>query len=155
MTNGSEVMINIIWGCCYNFWFEPNDVTSQLWYLGLIEARSEETLNIEVVGNSISFLKREKTQNFDIKQWNHEALKLIKFLRYGFELESIFLKFLLIFKIRFLMQYDSMMPCNISVLYVPHQKKKLAKYRWRTCSQWQNALIPVVNYNETTLCNHG
>jgi hypothetical protein len=27
-----------------------------------------------------------------------------------------------------LMQYDSMMPCNMSVLYVSHQKKKLAQY---------------------------
>jgi hypothetical protein len=100
-----------------------------------MEARLEETLNIEVVGNSISFLKRGETQNFDIRQINHEALKLIRFSRYGFELESIF-KFLLIFKIRFFMHYDSTVPCNMSVLYVSHQKKKLAKYRWCTCSRW-------------------
>jgi hypothetical protein len=32
--------------------------------------------------------------------------------------------FLLIFMIRFFKQYDSIMPCNMSVLYVPHQKRK-------------------------------
>jgi hypothetical protein len=52
-------------GCCWKFRFEPNDVTFRLWDLDLIEARSEEMLNIEVVGNSISFLKRGDTQNFD------------------------------------------------------------------------------------------
>jgi hypothetical protein len=90
--------------------------------LGLIKARLDETLNIEVVGNPISFLKRGETQNFDIREGNHEALKLIGFSRYGFELESIF-KFLLIFKILFLMKYECMMSCNMSALYVPHQKK--------------------------------
>jgi hypothetical protein len=32
----------------------------------------------------------------------------------------------------------------------PHQKGKLAKYRWCTCSRWQNTLIPVVNSNGMT-----
>jgi hypothetical protein len=58
---------------------------------------------------------------------------LVGFSRYGFELELIF-KFLFFFKIRFLMQYDSMMPCNMSVLYVPN-KKKLTKYRRCACSR--------------------
>jgi hypothetical protein len=68
--------------------------------------------------------------------------------------ESIF-KFLLVFKIRFLMQYDCMMPCNMSALYVPHKNKKFTKYRWCTYSQWQNALIPIVSSNETILRNRG
>jgi hypothetical protein len=46
------------------------------------------------------------------------------------------------------MQYGCMMPCNKSDLYVPHQKKKLAKYRWHTYSRWQSALIPVVRSND-------
>jgi hypothetical protein len=50
-------------GCCWEFCFELNDITSQLWDLDLIEARSEEILNIEVMWNSISFLKRGETQN--------------------------------------------------------------------------------------------
>jgi hypothetical protein len=50
-------------------------------------------------------------------------MKSIGLSRYDFELESIF-KFPLVFKVRFLMQYECMMSCNISVLYIPHQKKK-------------------------------
>jgi hypothetical protein len=50
-----------------------------------------------------------RTQNFDIDRKNHEALKMIGFSIYDFELESIF-KFLLAFKVRFLMQYEYMMP---------------------------------------------
>jgi hypothetical protein len=34
-----------------------------------------------------------------------------------------FFKFLFIFKVHFLMQYECMMSCNMSALYVPHQKK--------------------------------
>jgi hypothetical protein len=56
------------------------------------------------------------------------------FLRSDFESELIF-KFILVFKIRFLMQYECMMPCNMSDLYVPHQKKG-AKYIWHTFSRW-------------------
>jgi hypothetical protein len=53
------------------------------------------------------------------------------------------------------MQYDSVMSYKMLVLYVPHQKKKLTKYKWCTYSQWQNTLIPVVNSNETILRNRG
>jgi hypothetical protein len=73
---------------------DPNKVIYRLWELDLIEARSGKTLNIEVVGNSISILKRVKTQNFDTKRKNQEVLKLIGFLIYDFQFESIF-KFLL------------------------------------------------------------
>jgi hypothetical protein len=69
-----------------------------------------------------------ETQNFDIGRTKREGLKLKVFLNYDFELESIF-KFLLVFMICFLMQYDCMMPCNMSALYVPHQKKKGCQYR--------------------------
>jgi hypothetical protein len=72
-------------------------------------------MNIEVVGNSISFIKRGETHNFDNRQRNHEALKLIEFSRYDFELESIF-KFLLIFMVCSLMQYECMMSCNMLVI---------------------------------------
>jgi hypothetical protein len=91
----------------------------------------------------------KETQNFDTGRRNHELLKLEGISRYDFELEMIFFSFFLVFKVHFLMKYDSMMSCNMSVLYIPHQKKRLAKYRWRTYSRWQNALIPVVSSNET------
>jgi hypothetical protein len=71
----------------------------------------------------MSFLKRVETQNFNTGRRNHEGLELIRFSRYDFELGSIF-KFLLVFKVHFLMQYECMMPRNMSALYVPHQKKK-------------------------------
>jgi hypothetical protein len=80
--------------------------------LALNKAKSKKTLNIKVVGNFINSLKRVKTQNFDIGRRNHEAVKLVGFSIYDFELESIFLKFLLVFKLRFLMQYECMMPCT-------------------------------------------
>jgi hypothetical protein len=50
---------------------------------------------------------------------------LVGFSRYDYNLELIF-KFLLVFKICFLMQYECMMSYNMLVLYVPHQKKKLS-----------------------------
>jgi hypothetical protein len=74
------------------------------------------------------------------------------FSRYNFESESIF-KFLLVFKVSFLMQYECMMSYNISALYVPHQKKKGAKYRWRMCSRWKITLIPMVSSNDMTYSN--
>jgi hypothetical protein len=76
-------------------------------------------MNIEVVGNFLSFLKRVETQNCGTGRMDHEGLKLEGFSRYDFKLESIF-KFLLIFKISFLMQYECMMPCNMSAIYVSH-----------------------------------
>jgi hypothetical protein len=71
--------------------------------------------------------KESGTQNFNTGQRDHEGLKLEGFLRYDFKLESIF-KFSLFFKISFLMQHECTMLCNISALYVPHQKKICAKY---------------------------
>jgi hypothetical protein len=58
-----------------------------------MEARLGKTLNIEVVGDFTSFLKRVKTQNFDIGRWNHEVLGLEGFSGYDFKSESIFLSF--------------------------------------------------------------
>jgi hypothetical protein len=55
---------------------------------------------------------------------DHEGLKLERLSRYDFKLELIF-KFLLVFKVSFLMQYECMMPCNMPVLYIPHKKKKM------------------------------
>jgi hypothetical protein len=37
-----------------------------------------------------------------------------------------FFKFLFVFKICFLMQYECMMSCNMLALYVPHQKKRFS-----------------------------
>jgi hypothetical protein len=81
-------------------------------------------MNIKVVGGFIHSLKRVETQNFDIGRTKQEGLKLKGFLSYDFELESNF-KFLLVFMVCFLMQYECMMSCNMSALYVPHQKKSL------------------------------
>jgi hypothetical protein len=69
-------------------------------------------MNIKVIGGFIHSLKRVKTQNFDIRRMKREGLKMKGFLSYDLELESIF-KFLLVFMVCFLMQYDSMMPCNM------------------------------------------
>jgi hypothetical protein len=69
-------------------------------------------MNIKVIGGFIHSLKRVETQNFDIRQMKWEGLKMKGFLSYDLELESIF-KFLLVFIVCFLMQYDSMMPCNM------------------------------------------
>jgi hypothetical protein len=93
--------------------------------LVLEEERPKETLNIKVVEDFINSLKRVETQNFNIGRRNYEAVKLVGFSRYDYNLESIF-KFLLVFKICFLMQYECMMSYNMLVLYVPHQKKKLS-----------------------------
>jgi hypothetical protein len=73
-----------------------------------------------------------ETQNFDIGQRKQEGLKLEGFSRYDFELESIF-KFPLVFKVCFLMQYESDVMQHVGPIR-PHQKKNGAKYRWRTYS---------------------
>jgi hypothetical protein len=51
------------------------------------------------------------------------------------------------------MQYECMMSCNMSDLYIPHQKKKVTKYRWCMYSRWQIALILVVSSNDITYIN--
>jgi hypothetical protein len=136
LTNNSEVTIVQSCWYCWKFLFEPKEVTYWLQNLILEEPRPKKTLNIKVIGDFINSLRRGETRNFDTGWKNHEGSKLIRFLRYNFELEIFFLIFLLVCKVLFLMQYDSMMQCNMSVLYVPHQKKRLTKYRWRTYSQW-------------------
>jgi hypothetical protein len=60
-----------------------------------------ETLNIKVVEDFINSLKRVKTKDLDIGRRYYEAVKLVGFSRYDYELES-FCKFLLVFKICFL-----------------------------------------------------
>jgi hypothetical protein len=59
--NDSEVMTLKSWRLLLEILIDPEEVTYQLWNLSLIESRFEETLNREVVGNSISFLKRLET----------------------------------------------------------------------------------------------
>jgi hypothetical protein len=58
--------------------------------LSIIKARSREALNIEVIENSISFVWRVETQNFNAGWKEHVGLKREWFSRYDFELESIF-----------------------------------------------------------------
>jgi hypothetical protein len=70
------------------------------------------------------------------------------FLRSDFESELIF-KFILVFKIRFLMQYECMMPCNMSDLYVPHQKRVPNIYGIRLVGG-ELPLIPVVSSSSMT-----
>jgi hypothetical protein len=43
---------------------DPKEVTYRLQNLSLIEERSAETQNSEVIRNTISFLKRVETKNF-------------------------------------------------------------------------------------------
>jgi hypothetical protein len=153
-TNDLEVMIIKSCWYCWKFLFELKEVAYRLWNLSLKKARFAVTPNSKIIGNSRSFLKRwrlrisisnERSMNgwswYDFwdmtSNWNH------------------FFNFLLVFKVRFLMQYECMMAYNISALYVPHQKKRLTKYRWCTYSRWQNAFILVVSSIETILHNRG
>jgi hypothetical protein len=52
------------WRWLLEILIDSEEVTYRLQNLGLIEARSVDTQNSEVIGNSISFLKRVETQNF-------------------------------------------------------------------------------------------
>jgi hypothetical protein len=142
LTNDSEVTIVQSYRYCWKYWFELKEATYRLRTLGLNEAGSKGMPNIKVIGNYINSLKRVKTQNFDIERTKWKGLKLKGFLSYDIELESIFFKFPLAFMVCLLMQYKCMMSCNMSVLYVPHQKKSFAKYIWRTYNRWQIAFIP-------------
>jgi hypothetical protein len=65
--------------------------------LGQNETRSKETLNIKVVEDFINSLKRVETQDLEIGRRYYEAVKLVGFSRYDYELESI-RKFLLILR---------------------------------------------------------
>jgi hypothetical protein len=109
-------------GFCWKFLLNRRKETYRLWALILEEWRPKETMNIKAIGGFIHSLKRVEIQNFDIGRTKREGLKLKGFLSYYFKLESIF-KFLLVFMVCFLMQYDSMMPCNMLILSVSHQKK--------------------------------
>jgi hypothetical protein len=59
------MVIEVI-GNYWKFWFELKEITYPLQNLSAIEARIKETLNIEVVGKFVRFLKRVETQSFDI-----------------------------------------------------------------------------------------
>jgi hypothetical protein len=83
---------------------------------------------------------------------DHEGLKLERFSRYDFELESIF-KFILVFKNRFLMQYECMIPCNMSAVLV--KRKRLQNIYGICIVGGKVTLIPIVSSNEIILRNHG
>jgi hypothetical protein len=53
------------------------------------------------------------------------------------------------------MQYECMLSCNMSALYIPHQKKRLSNIGGIRIVGGKVALIPVVSYNETILHNRG
>jgi hypothetical protein len=148
-------MISESQGVLLEFLFKPKKVTYRLRNLSLKKASYAVTPNSKIIENSMSILTRVETQIFEIRRRKHEWLKLIRFLRYCIKMGINFFKFLLVFKVRFLMQYECMMSYNMSSIYVPHQKKRLAKYRWRTHSRWHIARILVVSSNETILRNHG
>jgi hypothetical protein len=135
-TNDLEVMIIESCWYCWKFLFEPTEVTYRLWNLGLEEVRPKETLNIKVVGGFHKLSKESRNSEFwyqTKKLWRGKVGRIFKiWLRFGIDF-----KFLLVFKICFLMQYEYMMSCNMSALYVPHQREKVAKYIWCTCSRWR------------------
>jgi hypothetical protein len=62
--NDSEVMTLKSRRWLLKILIDPEEVTYQLQNLSLIEERSAETQNSEVIRNTISFLKRVETQNF-------------------------------------------------------------------------------------------
>jgi hypothetical protein len=93
-------------------------------------------------------------QDIDIERRNYEAVELVGFSRYDYELESIF-KFLLNFKVCFLIQYECMMACNMSVLYVLTKRKSLPNIDGIRVVCSKVALIPVVSFNETILRKRG
>jgi hypothetical protein len=148
--------VTIIQSCryCWKFQFEPKEVTYRPRTLGINEARSIGMLNIKIIGNYINSLKRVKTHNFDVGRTKREGLKLKGFLSYDFELESIF-KFPLVFMVCFLMQYECVMSCNMSVLYVLTKRKSLPNIDGVCVVGGKVTLIPVVSSNETILRKHG
>jgi hypothetical protein len=66
-----------------------------------------------------------------------------------------FFMFLLVLKICFLIQYEYMMPCNMTALYVPRQKKSSSNIDGVRIVGGKVTLIPVVSSNETILRNRG
>jgi hypothetical protein len=152
LTNGSDVTIIKSCQCGWKFLFEPNEETDRLRNLILEEPKPKETMNIKVIGDFINSLKRVETWNFDIGRMKLEGLKLKGFLSYDFELEPIF-KFLLVFMMCFLMQYEGMMALQHVGPICSSPKEKLAKYIRCTYSWWRITLIPVVSSNETSLRN--
>jgi hypothetical protein len=62
--NDSEVMTLESRRWLLEILIDPKEVTYRLQNLSLIEERSAETQNSEVIRNTISFLKRVETQNF-------------------------------------------------------------------------------------------
>jgi hypothetical protein len=89
LTNDSEAMIVQNCRYCWEFLFKPKEVTYRLRNLGLEEVRPKKTLNIKVVADFINSLKKVEAQNFNIGRRNYEAVKLVGFSRYDFDLESI------------------------------------------------------------------
>jgi hypothetical protein len=88
----------------YGFWSwlgRQNSVLDRLRYLGKFgiwahfQWKTDRTWNIKIIEHFIAFLTRGRAQGFDIGWKNYGALKLDRFSRYDFELESIF-KFLLV-----------------------------------------------------------
>jgi hypothetical protein len=64
-----------------------------------------------------------------------------------------FLSFFWLSKVHFLIQYECMMSCNISDLYIPHQKKISPNIDGVHIVGGKDVLIPVVNSSGMTYAN--
>jgi hypothetical protein len=78
-----------------------------------------------------------------------------RIIEIGLQIRISFFKFLLVFKVHFLMQYECMMSCNMSDLYVPRQKKISPNIDSIRIVGGKVALIPMVSSNEIILRNRG
>jgi hypothetical protein len=112
------------------------------------------------MAHSKTFLTRGRTWDFDFKWRSCDNLKLLDFLNMIFNLKQFqvtfgfnfhwlegFSKFIL-FGHMHMQDHD-----KTPVLYIPHQNKSFAKYRWRTYSRWQITLIFIVSSSGMTYTN--
>jgi hypothetical protein len=143
--NGSVVMVSEIcrWLLEILIWTERRNFStsgferkqSKIWGNSEYQSRREFHKLSKESGNSEFWYRTNKA-------WMVEVDRIFEiWLQVGID----FLKFILVFKVHFLMQYECMMSCIMLILYIPRQKKKVIKYRWRTYSRWQITLIPVVS----------
>jgi hypothetical protein len=122
--------------------------------------KTDRTRNTKIIKHFITFLTRCRTQGFDFKQKSYDQLKLIELTRYDFQFESnsSFFRFQLLL-IEWFSKFILFMHMHMqdhdkcrSYTFLT-QKKRFAKYRWRTYNQWQIVLIPVVSSSGMTYTN--
>jgi hypothetical protein len=83
-------------GCSLNSVLDRSRYLGKFGIWAHFQWKTDRTWNIKIIDHFIAFLTRGRAQGFDIGWKNYGALKLDRFSRYDFELESIF-KFLLVF----------------------------------------------------------